>query len=64
VLIEHLYKYNNLKKLNLNKNYMGIKFAVKLKEIMAGGDKNLTELYLSWNEFNSKAVKAILEAVH
>lgn len=59
-LIENLAKYGHLKKLNLNKNYMGKLFAQKLKDIMSGGDRNLTELYLSWNEFNPKAVKAIL----
>jgi hypothetical protein len=42
---------------------MGIKFAQRLKELLGSGDKNMTELYLSWNEFSSKAVKAVLEGV-
>ena len=59
-LIEHLGKYGHLKKLNLNKNFMGKLFAQKLKDTMSAGARNLTELYLSWNEFNSRAVKAVL----
>ena len=64
ILVEHLGKYGHLKKLNLNKNYMGKLFAQKLKDVMSGESCNLYELYLSWNEFNSKAVRAVLEGVH
>lgn len=49
VLIEHLGNYGHLKKLNLNKNYMGKLFAQKLKDVMSGGASSLNELYLSWN---------------
>jgi hypothetical protein len=41
-LIENLNKYSNLKKLNLNKNYMGLKFAQRLRDILGGGDRSLT----------------------
>ena len=34
-----------------------------MKIIMKGGDKQLQQLYLSWNEFNTKAVNNIFEGV-
>ena len=52
-----------LRKLNVNKNFLGSRFAQKLKEFLHG-NKHLQELYLSWNEFTSKGVKLIMEAVH
>lgn len=42
---------------------MGTRFAQRLKELLGGGDKHMNELYLSWNEFSSKAVKTVLEGV-
>ena len=49
ILVDNLIRYSNLKVLNLNKNFMGIKFAEKMKRILKGGEKHLLELYLSWN---------------
>jgi Ran GTPase-activating protein (RanGAP) involved in mRNA processing and transport len=62
-LVQNLLKYNNLKILNLNKNFMGLKFAEQMKRVLKGGEKNLTELYLSWNEFSHKGVKILFEGI-
>ena len=61
-LTEHLSQYGMLRKLNVSKNYLGSRFAQKLKEFMHG-NKYLQELYVSWNEFTTKGAKVILEAV-
>ena len=37
-LIENLHRYSDLRKLNLNKNFMGSRFALKLKELLAEPD--------------------------
>ena len=34
-----------------------------MKRVLKGGDKNMLELYLSWNQFSSKAVTNIFEGV-
>lgn len=61
--MEHMPSYSNLKVLNLNKNYLGVKFAESLKSFLRSGDKQLQELYLSWNEFSAKAVRLIFEGL-
>ena len=63
ILVQNLLRYNNLNKLNLNKNFLGGRFAEQIKRILKGGDKQLLELYLAWNQFGSKAVKSILEGL-
>lgn len=62
VLISALTDYSSLRVLNMNKNFLGNKSALEIKEYLSKDD-NLEELYLGWNEFGDKAAKLIFESM-
>ena len=55
-------KFENIRILNLSRNYLGNNFALRLKEFLID-ESILDELYLHWNDITSKGMKFIFEGL-
>jgi len=54
--------FENIRILNLNRNFLGNNFALRMKEFLID-EKSLDELYLHWNDITSKGMKSIFEGL-